>query len=228
MANLSNIITPTNVLTETSTNTVTNKTINIANNTLTGVQASLVSGTSIKTINGGSVLGSGDIVTPAGAMILISSVDAASSATIDLTLPSGYSAFQVIFFGTVPSAETRLEILYTTNNFSTATTWDNNVLFVYTTSSSTSPSSTTDGQILLNQLTDGTYPGSGVIKLFNPTGSGQRKSYVGQVEGHLNTGARYTGICGGIAETTSALNGVRFRYSGANVSTGTFKLYGII
>jgi hypothetical protein len=37
MANLSNIITPTNVLTATSTNTVTNKTINASNNTLIGI-----------------------------------------------------------------------------------------------------------------------------------------------------------------------------------------------
>jgi hypothetical protein len=58
MANLSGIITPTNVLTATSTNTVTNKTINIANNTLTGVQPTLVSGTNIKTVSGQSLLGS--------------------------------------------------------------------------------------------------------------------------------------------------------------------------
>ncbi len=37
MANLSNIITPTNVLTANSTNTVTNKTISFSSNTLTGV-----------------------------------------------------------------------------------------------------------------------------------------------------------------------------------------------
>jgi hypothetical protein len=64
MATLSDIITPTNLVTASGTQTLTNKTINIANNTLTGVQPTLVSGTSIKTINGSSLLGSGDI--PAG------------------------------------------------------------------------------------------------------------------------------------------------------------------
>lgn len=44
------------------TQALTNKTIDIANNTLTGVQPTLVSGTNIKTINGGNVLGSGDLV----------------------------------------------------------------------------------------------------------------------------------------------------------------------
>lgn len=37
MANLSNIITPTNVLTASNTVTLTNKTISAANNTLVGV-----------------------------------------------------------------------------------------------------------------------------------------------------------------------------------------------
>lgn len=45
MANLSNIITPTNVLTATSTNTVTNKTIDFSTNTLTGVASTSTSQT---------------------------------------------------------------------------------------------------------------------------------------------------------------------------------------
>lgn len=45
MANLSNIITPTNVLTGTSTNTVTNKTIDFSTNTLTGVASTSTSQT---------------------------------------------------------------------------------------------------------------------------------------------------------------------------------------
>jgi hypothetical protein len=61
MATLSQIITPTNVLTATNTQTLTNKTIDIASNTLTGVQPTLVSGTSIKTINSTTLLGSGDL-----------------------------------------------------------------------------------------------------------------------------------------------------------------------
>jgi hypothetical protein len=52
MANLSNIITPTNVLTETSTNTVTNKTIAFADNTLTGVAGTTATQTlTNKTLN---------------------------------------------------------------------------------------------------------------------------------------------------------------------------------
>jgi hypothetical protein len=52
MATLSGIITPTNVLTETSTNTVTNKTIAFADNTLTGVAGTTATQTlTNKTLN---------------------------------------------------------------------------------------------------------------------------------------------------------------------------------
>jgi hypothetical protein len=54
MANLSNIITPTNVLTATSTNTVTNKTISGASNTITNIPLSTgVTGT-LPVANGGT------------------------------------------------------------------------------------------------------------------------------------------------------------------------------
>ena len=56
MANLSNIITPTNVLTATSTNTVTNKTIAYSSNTLTGVAGTGVANTftATQTLSGSS------------------------------------------------------------------------------------------------------------------------------------------------------------------------------
>lgn len=56
MANLSNIITPTNVLTASSTNTVTNKTIDYASNTLTGVAGTGVANTftATQTLSGSS------------------------------------------------------------------------------------------------------------------------------------------------------------------------------
>lgn len=54
MANLSNIITPTNVLTATSTNTVTNKTISGASNTITNISLTTgVTGT-LPIANGGT------------------------------------------------------------------------------------------------------------------------------------------------------------------------------
>jgi hypothetical protein len=62
-AEIGNLTLPTggDIVGTTATQTLTGKTIDIASNTLTGVQAELVSGVNIKTINGGSLLGAGDV-----------------------------------------------------------------------------------------------------------------------------------------------------------------------
>lgn len=70
MANLSNLITPTNVLTATSTNTVTNKTISGSSNTITNVSlTSGITGT-LPAANGGTGLTSpganGNVLTSNG------------------------------------------------------------------------------------------------------------------------------------------------------------------
>jgi hypothetical protein len=54
MANLSNIITPSNVLTATNTNTVTNKTINASNNTVTNVSLTTAVTGTLPVANGGT------------------------------------------------------------------------------------------------------------------------------------------------------------------------------
>jgi hypothetical protein len=74
-----------NAVTLDGVQTLTNKTINIANNTLTGVQPTLVSGTNIKTINGGSVLGSGDLVIASGGMTLLATLTPNGVSTIAAT-----------------------------------------------------------------------------------------------------------------------------------------------
>lgn len=97
MANLSNIITPTNVLTATSTNTVTNKTIAYASNTLTGVAgtgAVANSFTATQTLSGSS-----------SALALILN-DAAEVVTVSATAATGTINYDVT---------TQSVLYYTTN-----------------------------------------------------------------------------------------------------------------
>jgi hypothetical protein len=107
------------------TQTLTNKTIDIANNTLTGVQPTLVSGTNIKTINGGSVLGSGDLTVGGGSWIFLSSVTASNSATVDIetTFSSTYDYYVIVANSVIPStngarirAQLRVEGIYQTDH----------------------------------------------------------------------------------------------------------------
>lgn len=190
-----------------------------------GTTAMLAAGTSGQALlsNGSSAPSWGS----AGATTLISSATASSSATVDMTFPSGYSAYQVIFYNVTNSVETRFEMAYTTDAFATVTNWDSSVIFVWTSSSSSSSSDTTAGVIVLNRPTTSTYPASGSIIFPGASASGARKSYVGNVQSQLNTSPLYTGMCGGINSSTSAINGVRFKFSSGNITTGTFKLYGI-
>lgn len=86
MANLSNIITPTNVLTASSTNTLTNKTIAYASNTLTGVAgtgAVANSFTGTQTLSGSS-----------SALALILN-DTAEVATVSATAATGTINYDV-------------------------------------------------------------------------------------------------------------------------------------
>lgn len=99
MANLSNIITPSNVLTASSTNTVTNKTIAYASNTLTGVAgtgAVANSFTATQTLSGSS-----------SALAVIFN-DAAEVVTISATAATGTIAYDI----------TTQSVLYYTSNAS--------------------------------------------------------------------------------------------------------------
>ena len=98
MANLSNIITPTNVLTATSTNTVTNKTIAYSSNTLTGVAGTGVANTftATQTLSGSS-----------SSLALILN-DTAEVATISATAATGTINYDV----------TTQSVLYYTSNAS--------------------------------------------------------------------------------------------------------------
>lgn len=89
MANLSSIITPTNVLTANSTNTVTNKTISGASNTITNVSLSTgVTGT-LPVGNGGT-----GATTLAGANIPVT--NAANTFTATQTLQGSSSALALV------------------------------------------------------------------------------------------------------------------------------------
>jgi hypothetical protein len=166
-------------------------------------------------------------VTPsAGAMTFISTTTASNSATVDIALSGSYTSFQIIFYNIRPASVSDFQIQYTTNNFSSASNWENTSLYAYSHGGS-NVSTTTGGSLFNNQASSASYPGSGTITLPNPLGSGVKKSYVGLVQANANTIGTYTGMVSGINESTSALNGVRFIAASGNLTSGTFKLYGI-
>jgi hypothetical protein len=249
MANLSNIITPTNVLTATSTNTVTNKTIafgsntltdiagttatqtltnktiNIANNTLTGVQPTLVSGTNIKTINGGSVLGSGNLVI-GGGMTLLATITPTAAANVDFlnTFSSAYDCYLITCTGVTPASYTSSPgplIRVATGGVVDTTSLYNGFF-------QSGGSATSSAQLNTNQTNSGPYSFQLFVANANTTSNVKYMTMQLQYSpnGSANdpTGLFYTGAYRG----TSAISGLRIYWSnGTNfTATGRIRVYG--
>ena len=240
MANLSNIITPTNVLTATSTNTVTNKTINIANNTLTGVQPTLVSGTNIKTINGGSVLGSGDLTVGGGSMILLQTYNLAGVSSVDVeAFSSTYDDYILIGSNiTNPVNRTfghnvRFKIggsWVTTGNYNASHTRQGPNASITTSGSYTTNQTSArlyiDPSAELRNSSDASL--NFEMLLTNCNFSGKR---IVQVTGNVDDGFFLSDIAWFLTvirpTISGALSGVRIFVGGNTMTAGTLNLYGI-
>jgi hypothetical protein len=231
MANLSNIITPTNVLTAANTETLTNKTIDIANNTLTGVQPTLVSGTNIKTINGGSVLGSGDLALSSGAMLLVASVTASAASTVQFTNLSTTPAYYVIEFDGV-FASTSATILCRLSDNNGSSYFTTGYADVQVSASNygdsvfvTQSSSRADIRIQGNDLgTSASYPTAGIVKLL---GSSNIYPSVLFDVSTINNSAFFERVVGtGGRSSTNPINAIQFRPSAGTIS-GNFRLYSV-
>lgn len=207
------------------------------------VQAPLVSGTNIKTINGGSVLGSGDLAVGGGSWIFLSSATASNSATVDIenTFDSTYDTYVIVVNGMRPSTDealsrAQLKIggsyqtsgyvgVYGNPNSNTANS------FASTTSTVASPAA----HITLSGgagQTNETWGGSSfMFRIYNPSSTVVRKAvdYDGWSIARASNNYWQERLIGSARFNTnqSALTGVRFFYSTGNVATGTFYLYGI-
>jgi len=145
MANLSNIITPTNVLTATSTNTVTNKTIAFGDNTFTGALSVANGGTGVASLTANNVIlgngtsavqvvapgTSGNVLTSNGTTwsstaipassgwVLLSTLTASNSASINFTslISSTYDNYVVLINSLNPQNSSQsLLVRFSTNN----------------------------------------------------------------------------------------------------------------
>jgi hypothetical protein len=201
------------------------------------VQAPLVSGTNIKTINGGSVLGSGDLAVGGGSWIFLSSVTASNSATVDIetTFDSTYDTYVIVVNGMRPSTDgafSRAQLKiggsyqtsgyvgisgypFSANSFSSAVSTGEHIAF-----------SSGAGQ------TNETWGGSSfMFRVYNPSSTTVRKAvdYDGWSIARASNSYRHERLIGSARFNTneSALTGVRFFYSTGEVASGTFRLYGI-
>jgi hypothetical protein len=169
-----------------------------------------------------------------GAMTLITTTTASSSATVDFTgLTSTYKNYVVIVTNAVPATNNAALYLRTSTN--NGSSFDTGASDYYSTG--TNFGNTTwnylavpDSQGYMNAsgMVNNTTQGgtSFTLTLVNPSGATRTQWYLtGFENGNFEVGAFTRG--GYRLATTGAVNAIRFFYNSGNIASGTFKLYGI-
>tara|TARA_R100001460_G_scaffold92132_1_gene134009 strand:- start:498 stop:1130 length:633 start_codon:yes stop_codon:yes gene_type:complete len=69
--------------------------------------------------------------------------------------------------------------------------------------------------------------GSGELLIFNPSSTTFVKHFLSNMASHYISDYGEQDMCGGYANTTSAIDAVKFEFSAGTIESGTIKLYGI-
>jgi len=239
---LSGIITPSNVVTASSTTTLTNKTLTAP----TIASADLTTALTLAGAAGtnGQVLtsaGSGlpSWTTPsAGALTLLSTVTASNSATVDIetTFSSTYDAYLLIVSNFVmPNDNENLRGRFKLSGaYVTSSTYYGKLMnLVSTTTSFNSDNTNAATSFLIGTglgADSSDIAGFNII-IYNPSSTTKQKRVVISGVASASTGVgpnqTTTFFGSGSNSGTGAMTGFRFFMSAGNITSGTFRLYGI-
>tara|TARA_B100001063_G_C16690428_1_gene516752 strand:+ start:611 stop:1213 length:603 start_codon:yes stop_codon:yes gene_type:complete len=194
--------------------------------------------------NGTTILDAGaiDSGVATGAMTLLSTSTASSSATIDITsgIDSTYKEYQFHFTNIHPAtnnadftfqADTGTNTNY--NQTMTTTSWrgyhsenDSDAAIGY--DPGRDQAQGTAFQILAHEIGNANDENVAMIlTLFNPSSSVFVKHFIATNNINHNTGLSENKYVAGYFNTTTALTRVRFKMSSGNIDAGTIKMYGI-
>jgi hypothetical protein len=87
--------------------------------------------------------------------------------------------------------------------------------------------STSFQQLLKNLGTDSDQNSSGTLTLFNPSSTTYVKHFIANGNSYNHNNYTNQNFTAGYANTTSAVNAVRFQMSSGNIDDGIIKLYGV-
>jgi hypothetical protein len=179
-----------------------------------------------------------------GTLILLSTQTASSSATISFTtgLDSTYDEYQFHFINIHPSAQSVFEFNLSTDSGSNYNVTKTSSFFASfhneaddTTSlsyrSSYDLAQSTAFQTLMEDSIDPTTnndaSGSGTLTLFNPSSTTYVKHFISLCHNMRSGDFAFSNYCAGYANTTSAINAIRFKMSLGNIDDGIIKMYGV-
>lgn len=165
--------------------------------------------------------------------VLISSATAASSATIDFTLSSGYNSFEVRVIGLIPATDAvGFWVRVSTDGGSTFASGASDYIYQrYFQNGSTSvPSlSAADSKIMFLGSAVGNGTGryfNAIIRVWNPQSSSQYKNITGEVNTYRSDAIYSLGLVNGVYQYNTAINAIRILLSSGNISSGYFELWG--
>lgn len=177
-----------------------------------------------------------------GALVLLESHTASSSAELDFTtgITSTYDEYQIEILGIIPATNGALpKIQFSTNGGSTYDT-GNNYDWGQTNDAMGGNSSGTNGQTNTSGIAvfgDGSGVGlsntatpglAASFTLYDPLSSTNVKFVSGRgVAVYSGTGSRYMFLFGGVYKITTAANAFRIIMSSGNITSGTVRLYGV-
>jgi len=168
-----------------------------------------------------------------GTMSLLSTATASASSTIDFTsgISSTYKKYILEIIDYVPATDnteiwlrvSQAASFLTGANYGYGTGYTN-----YTTAGYVGGDTVGTKMILANGINSGSgYGLSGHVEIYNPAGTAKRKNFQWDLTQYNSSGvARYYGS-GTYAANNTAIDGLRILSSSGNITSGTFKLYGV-
>jgi len=195
-------------------------------------------------ITNASVTGITVLANASDGITLISSQTASNSASISFTsgLDSTYKAYKFVFSNIRPATDavnfqfnlstdagSNYNVTKTTTNFSTYQNENDTGADLGYDGAKDLAQSTSDQPLNSNGLLGNGADESlsGTLTLFNPSSTTYVKHFIVRNDYYDRTNAQMDCFIAGYANTTSAVNAIRFQMSGGNIADGKIYLYGI-
>jgi len=174
-----------------------------------------------------------------GALNLISTQTASSSASLEFSMDSTYDSYVFKFINLHPSNDSvKLKFQGSTNNGSSYGVTMTTTFF----RAAQDESATTDfgyktnddlAQSTSNQTLVGTIGNandescSGYLQIFLPSSTTFVKHYISRVHGYTNNNYAIDDFSAGYFNTTSAITNLKFLFESGNIDDGIIKMYGV-
>jgi hypothetical protein len=175
-----------------------------------------------------------------GAMTLLATETASSSSTIQFTsgIDDTYKEYQIHFMDVHPSGDgAELQVNFRDGSTAYDASKTSTFFMAQHSEADATSSGYEDGFDLangtgfqyLNRNTgnDNDQATSGILTLYDPSNTTFVKHFISRTNTIMSTDKQEDAYVAGYCNTTSAIDGVQFKFASGNIDAGTFKLYGV-